>query len=129
MADAFSFMTSTFKNINDFQTKNDDYKSNFYVEDDEIISYSDNDGNGNGYTNTTNYCDFTTFEELILSDANGNNQSDMAEIMDYENFEFEDNNGNGYNYEESLKNYTMSDSFGNGYQYDSEEDSGFNIES
>ncbi len=129
MADAFSFMTSTFKNINDFQTKNLDNKSNFYVEDDELISYSDNDGNGNGYSATTNYCDFTTFEDIVMSDANGNNNIDMAEIMDYENFEFDDNNGNGYNYEESLKNYTMSDSFGNGYQYDSEEDSGFNIES
>ena len=129
MADAFSFMTSTFKNINDFQTKNLDNKSNFYVEDDELISYSDNDGNGNGYSATTNYCDFTTFEDIVMSDANGNNNIDMAEIMDYENFEFDDNNGNGYNYEESLKNYTMSDSFGNGYQYDSEEDSGFDIES
>ena len=129
MADAFSFMTSTFKNINDFQTKNDDYKSNFYVEDDAIISYSDNDGNGNGYSNTTNYCDFTTFEELILSDANGNNKSDMAEIMDYENFEFDDNNGNGYDYEKAFNNYVTSDSFGNGYQLDDEENTGFDIES
>ncbi len=128
MADAFSFMTSTFKNINDFQTKNDDKKSNFYVENDEIISYSDNDGNGNGYTAETNYCDFTTFEELILSDANGNNQSDMSELMNYEDFEFNDNSSNGYNYEQAYINYSISDSFGNGSQQE-EEDSNFNIES
>lgn len=127
MADAFSFMTSTFKNISDFQTKNDDNKSNFYVEDDELISYSDN--NGNGCSETTNYCDFTTFEEAIMSDANGNNKADMAELMDYENFEFNDNISKGYDYEEAFNSYVKSDSFGNGYQFDDEENTGFDIES
>ena len=127
MADAFSFMTSTFKNISDFQTKNDDNKSNFYVEDDELISYSDN--NDNGCSETTNYCDFTTFEEAIMSDANGNNKADMAELMDYENFEFNDNINKGYDYEEAFNSYVASDSFGNEYQLDDEENTGFDIES
>ena len=127
MADAFSFMTSTFKNISDFQTKNDDNKSNFYVEDDELISYSDN--NDNGCSETTNYCDFTTFEEAIMSDAKGNNKADMAELMDYENFEFNDNISKGYDYEEAFNSYVKSDSFGNGYQFDDEENTGFDIES
>ncbi|HIS87968.1 TPA: hypothetical protein IAA87_00885 [Candidatus Avigastranaerophilus faecigallinarum] len=127
MADAFSFMTSTFKNISDFQTKNDDNKSNFYVEDDELISYSDN--NDNGCSETTNYCDFTTFEEAIMSDAKGNNKADMAELMDYENFEFNDNINKGYDYEEAFNSYVASDSFGNEYQLDDEENTGFDIES
>lgn len=129
MADAFSFMTSTFKNINDFQTKNCDDKSNFYVENDEIISYSDNDGNGNGYPQT-NYGDFTTFEELILSDANGNNNADFEEIMNYEDLTFDDGQSNGYKYDEAFSNYVASDSSGNGYQFgDDEDNAGFDIES
>ncbi len=124
MTDAFSFMTSTFKNINDFQTKNNDNKSNFYVEDDELISYNDN--NGNGY----NSCDFTTFEDLIMSDTNGNYEANMKDLMDYENFEIKDNMSNGYDYEEAFNSYIASDSFGNGYQFDDQsEDNDFNIES
>lgn len=128
MADAFSFMTSTFKNINDFQTKNNDEKSNFYVEDDELISYSDNDGNGNGYPQM-NYGDFTTFEELIFNDANGNNNAKIEEF-EYDELAFDDNQSNGYKYDEAFSNYVASDSFGNGYQLDDEEDhAGFDIES
>ena len=127
MADAFSFMTSTFKNINDFQTKNNDNRSNFYVEDDELISYNDSNGNGSSLSN--NYCDFTTFEDIIMSDANGNNKSDMAELMDYENIKINDNISNGYDYEEALNNYVVSDSLGNGYNIDDKEHFDFNIES
>ena len=64
-----------------------------------------------------------------MSDANGNNKSDMAELMDYENIKINDNISNGYDYEEALNNYVVSDSLGNGYNIDDKEHFDFNIES